>query len=229
MDKQMKKKATEAIAQGNAEGQQDKATTLSRISPPSKKLSPAIIAEDVPLAKKLKQATAQGNTKDQQDNVPNPNTMKSEADAKPVQRQAPAAKAQGKGKKGGKGMQLENEKQPQRKANQKQKGPSKAARHPEAAAVIDGLRSRRQSSSPKGQTAGNDATPPPKKALDDDLDHDGHDGAETGRHRILRALQYFILKRAEGVSCKDRITEWQNMPAQEKAMFTINTKKQRGL
>ena len=97
-----------------------------------------------------------------------------------------------------------------------QKTQSKAARHPAASAVIAGLRSRRQAS--KGNTKGHDGQKCQGEAT---VDHT--------RRQVYRALQYFILRRPENMTCKDRINQWENMSRAEKDAFTQSTRQERGL
>ena len=129
--------------------------------------------------------------------------------AQTVQREKVSGK--GKGAQDGKAMQPSKEKQEKTKKTQ-----SKAARHPAASAVIAGLRSRRQAS--KGKTKGHDAQKCEGEATD-----------TSTRRQVYRALQYFILRRPENMTCKDRINQWENMSRAEKDAFTRSTKQERGL
>ena len=70
----------------------------------------------------------------------------------------------------------------------------------------------------KAQVQGNDVTPQKAPAQ----------GAKRGHGQTYRALQYYILQRPAGVSCKERMVQWQSMSASEKENYTLTTKKERG-
>jgi len=69
------------------------------------------------------------------------------------------------------------------------------------------------------QVQGNDVTPQKAPA---------QLGAKRGHGQTYRALQYYILQRPAGVSCKERMVQWQCMSASEKENYTLTTKKERG-
>jgi hypothetical protein len=71
----------------------------------------------------------------------------------------------------------------------------------------------------KAQVQGNDVTPQKAPA---------QLGAKKGHGQTYRALQYYILQRPAGVSCKERMVQWQSMSASEKENYTLTTKKDRG-